>query len=79
MKDQGMPLGDFRFCLRYKLCSQELRIYLTVLNAATGARGRTEDDKPTPKETETHYEEKPPGLITGRLKVVLQQALLACR
>jgi hypothetical protein len=28
MKDQGMPLGDFRFCFPYEPCSQELKARL---------------------------------------------------
>ncbi len=40
MKDQGMPLGDFRFCFRYEPCSQELKRRLAALNAVTGAQIR---------------------------------------
>jgi hypothetical protein len=36
MKDQGMPLGDFRFCFPYEPCSQELKARLAALNAVTG-------------------------------------------
>jgi hypothetical protein len=38
MKDQGMPLGDFRFCFPYQPCSQELKVRLAALNAVTGAQ-----------------------------------------
>ncbi len=40
MKDQGMPLGDFRFCFPYKPCSQELKARMAALNAGTGAQIR---------------------------------------
>ena len=40
MKDQGMPLGDFRFCFRYEPCSQELRARVAVLDSVTGAQIR---------------------------------------
>ncbi len=40
MKDQGMPLGDFRFCFPYEPCSQELKMRMAVLNAVTGAQIR---------------------------------------
>ena len=40
MKDQGMPLGDFRFCFPYEPCSQELKARLAALNAVTGAQIR---------------------------------------
>ncbi len=40
MKDQGMPLGDFRFCFPYKPCSQELKARMAALNAVTGAQIR---------------------------------------
>ncbi len=40
MKDQGMPLGDFRFCFRYEPCSQELRARMAALDSATGAQIR---------------------------------------
>ena len=38
MKDQGMPLGDFRFCFPYEPCSLELKARLAALNAVTGAQ-----------------------------------------
>ena len=41
MKDQGMPLGDFRFCFPYEPCSQELKARLAALDAVTGAQIRT--------------------------------------
>jgi hypothetical protein len=40
MKDQGMPLSDFRFCFPYEPCSQELKARLAALNAVTGAQTR---------------------------------------
>ena len=40
MKDQGMPLGDFRFCFPYEPCSQELKARMAALNAVTGAQIR---------------------------------------
>ncbi len=40
MKDQGMPLGDFRFCFPYEPCGQELKARLAALDAVTGARIR---------------------------------------
>ena len=40
MKDQGMPLGDFRFCFPYEPCSQELKARVAALNAVTGAQIR---------------------------------------
>ncbi len=40
MKDQGMPLGDFRFCFRYEPCSQELKARLMALDTVTGAQIR---------------------------------------
>jgi protein gp37 len=40
MKDQGMLLGDFRFCFPYEPCSQELKARLAALNAVTGAQIR---------------------------------------
>ena len=40
MKDQGMPLGDFRFCFLYEPCSQELKARMAALNAVTGAQIR---------------------------------------
>ncbi len=40
MKDQGMPLGDFRFCFRYEPCSQELRARVAALDSVTGAQIR---------------------------------------
>jgi hypothetical protein len=40
MKDQGMPMGDFRFCFPYEPCSQELKARLAALNAVTGAQIR---------------------------------------
>jgi hypothetical protein len=40
MKDQGMPLGDFRFCFPYEPCSQELKARLAALNTVTGAQIR---------------------------------------
>jgi hypothetical protein len=40
MKDQGMPLGDFRFCFRYEPCSQELKARMAAQNAVTGAHLR---------------------------------------
>jgi len=40
MKNQAMPLGDFRFCFRYEPCSQELRARLMALDSVTGAQIR---------------------------------------
>ena len=40
MKNQGMPLGDFRFCFPYEPCSQELKARMAALNAVTGAQIR---------------------------------------
>jgi hypothetical protein len=40
MKDQGMPLGDFRFSFPYEPCSLELKARMTALNAVTGAQIR---------------------------------------
>ncbi len=40
MKDQGMPLGDFRFGFRYEPCSQELKARLATLDSVTGAQIR---------------------------------------
>jgi hypothetical protein len=40
MKDQGMPLGDFRFCFPYEPCSQELKGRMAALNAVTCAQIR---------------------------------------
>jgi hypothetical protein len=41
MKDQGMPLGDFRFCFRYEPCSQELKARMAALDSVTGAQIRS--------------------------------------
>jgi hypothetical protein len=40
MKDQGMPLGDFRFCFPYEPRSQELKARIAALNAVTGVQIR---------------------------------------
>ncbi len=40
MKDQGTPLGDFRFCFPYEPCSQELKARMAALNTVTGAHPR---------------------------------------
>ena len=40
MKDQGMPLGDFRFSFPYEPCSQELKARIAALNTVTGAQIR---------------------------------------
>ena len=40
MKDQGIPLGDFRFCFPYEPCSLELKARVAALNAVTGAQIR---------------------------------------
>ena len=40
MKDQGMPLGDFRFCFPYESCSQELKARMATLNTVTGTQIR---------------------------------------
>jgi hypothetical protein len=40
MKDQGMPLGNFRFCFRYEPCSQELRARVAALDSVMGAQIR---------------------------------------
>ncbi len=40
MKDQGMPVGDFRFGSAYEPCSQELRVRMATLNAVTGTQIR---------------------------------------
>ena len=40
MKDQGMPLGDFRFYFRYEPCSQELKERMAALNSVTDAQIR---------------------------------------
>ncbi len=42
MKDQGMPLGDFRFCFRHEPCSQELQARLATLNSVTGSQIRAD-------------------------------------
>lgn len=40
MKDQSIPLGDYRFCFRYEPCSQELKARLAALDAVTGTQIR---------------------------------------
>jgi hypothetical protein len=40
MKNQAMPLGDFRFCFRYEPCSQELRARTAALDSVTGVQIR---------------------------------------
>ncbi len=40
MKDQGMPLGDFRFGFAYEPCSQDLKTRMAALNTVTGAQIR---------------------------------------
>ncbi len=40
MKEQGMPLVDFRFCFRYEPCSLELRVRLAILDSMIGAQIR---------------------------------------
>jgi len=50
MKDQGMPLGDFRFCFPYEPCSQELKARVAALNAVTGAPRSDRSARESPDE-----------------------------
>ena len=49
MKDQGIPLGNFHFCFRYKPFSQELKARMAAPNAAIGEQIHTVDHNPRSK------------------------------
>ncbi len=61
MKDQEMPLGDFRFCFRYEPRSQERRARIAALNVAADAHSSHRRlPAQIKKGTETHRQAKRP-------------------
>jgi hypothetical protein len=67
MKDQGMPLGDFRFCYPYEQCSQELKARMADLNVVTGAQIRANLVRAAGEAEITHLE-----VLDRRVKVQMR-------